>query len=83
MAFNRSRVSDDSDAEDILQEVFFRIHRNLCCSTQWDKPESWVYQITRILIIDYYRRWRESVEITDDLPAGNSIPEDNPDLIFC
>ncbi len=79
LAFIRSRVSDELDAEDILQEVFFRIHRNLCCSTQWDKPESWIYQITRNLIIDTYRRRRESTEIPENLPADDDIPEDDPE----
>jgi len=57
LAFIRSRVGDDADAEDILQEVFIRVHRNLCCLPQpeWRRPESWIYQIARHLIIDHYR----------------------------
>jgi len=77
LAFIRRRVSDDSEAEDILQEVFIRIHRNLCCSTEWNKPESWIYQITRNLIIDHYRRRRESIEIPENLPSEEDIPEDD------
>ena len=69
LAFIRRRVSDEADAEDILQEVFIRIHRSLCCSEDWNKPESWIYRIVRNLIIDYYRRRRETVEIPEDLAA--------------
>jgi RNA polymerase sigma-70 factor (ECF subfamily) len=68
-AFIRSRVENDAEAEDILQEVFIRIHRNLCCQEDWDKPESWIYQIARNLIIDYYRKRRTWVELPDNLPA--------------
>jgi RNA polymerase sigma-70 factor (ECF subfamily) len=74
-AFIRSRVEDDAEAEDILQEVFIRIHRSLCCQTDWEKPESWIYQIARNLIIDHYRRRRELVEIPEDLPLESEWDE--------
>jgi RNA polymerase sigma factor (sigma-70 family) len=66
-AFIRSRVGDDADAEDILQEVFIRVHRNLCClpEPEWHRPESWFYQIARHLIIDHYRRRRVLVAIPE------------------
>jgi RNA polymerase sigma-70 factor (ECF subfamily) len=60
-------VANDADAEDILQEVFIRIHRSLCCSSEWNKPEGWIYRVTRNLIIDYYRRRRDWAEIPEDL----------------
>ena len=65
--FIRSRVEDDAEAEDILQEVFIRIHRNLCCQADRDKPESWIYQIARNLIIDHYRKRRTWVELPENL----------------
>jgi RNA polymerase sigma-70 factor (ECF subfamily) len=80
--FIRSRVWDDAEAEDILQEVFIRIHRNLCCTPDWEKPEGWFYQIARHLIIDHYRRRRESVEIPESLPAEPDMPEDDPEAIL-
>ena len=67
--FIRSRVEDDAEAEDILQEVFIRIHRNLCCQADRDKPESWIYQIARNLIIDHYRKRRSWVELPENLPS--------------
>lgn len=80
LAFIRRRVSNDADAEDILQEVFLRIHRSLCCSDDWGKPDSWVYQITRNLIIDYYRRRRETVEISEDLATEADFEADDPQV---
>ncbi len=83
-AFIRGRVWDDGEAEDILQEVFIRIHRNLCCrpEAEWNKPESWIYQIARNLIIDHYRRQREMVEIPDSLPAAPDLPEEDPEAVL-
>jgi RNA polymerase sigma-70 factor (ECF subfamily) len=76
-AFIRSRVGDD-DADDILQEVFIRVHRHLCCQPDWEKPESWFYQIARNLIIDHYRKRREMAEVPENLPAEPDLPEDDP-----
>ncbi|HEY4722342.1 MAG TPA: RNA polymerase sigma factor SigZ, partial [Anaerolineae bacterium] len=81
-AFIRSRVWDDAEAEDILQEVFIRVHRHLCCQPEWHKPEAWFYQIARNLIIDHYRRRREQVEIPDSLPAEPDLPEENPEAVL-
>ena len=79
LAFIRRRVSNDADAEDILQEVFIHVHRSLCCSNDWNKPESWIYQITRNLIIDHYRRRRDLVEIPENLTAQVGFDEDDPE----
>ena len=81
-AFIRSRVWDDAEAEDILQEVFIRVHRHLCCQPDWNKPESWFYQIARNLIIDHYRRQRETVEIPEGLPGEPDLPEDDPEALL-
>jgi RNA polymerase sigma-70 factor (ECF subfamily) len=77
-AFIRARVADDAEAEDILQEVFLRIHRQLCCVADWDKPIGWVFQIARNLIIDHWRRRRETVEVPEDLAAESPEREDDP-----
>ena len=74
-AFIRSRVSDEAETEDILQEVFIRIHRHLCCQQDWNKPQSWIYQIARNLIIDHYRKRRETVELPESLPASSDLGE--------
>ena len=79
LAFIRGRVGDDAEAEDILQETFVRVHRNLCCKTEWERPESWFYQIARNLIIDHYRRRREMVEIPESLADSPDVLEDDPE----
>ena len=54
-AFIRQRVSNDEDAEDILQEVFLRIHRHAGGVQRADRLTSWLFQVTRNAIADYYR----------------------------
>ncbi|NIN68158.1 MAG: RNA polymerase sigma factor SigZ [Anaerolineae bacterium] len=63
-AFIRARVRDEQTAEDLLQEVFLRIHAKMGTLRDMTKLESWIYQITRNAIIDYYRAQRP----TSDLP---------------
>ena len=79
LAFIRSRISDEAEAEDLLQKVFIRVHRNLCCLPAPTKMDSWIYQIARNLIVDHYRRRKESVEIPESLPAEADFPEDDPE----
>jgi len=65
-AFIRRRVDSDADADDILQEVFLRIHRHADTVERQERLVSWLFQVTRNVIADYYRapvRRRE-------LPAG-------------
>ena len=77
--FIRSRVANNDEAEDLLQEVFLRVHRHLCCADDWQRPQAWFYQIARNLIIDHYRSTRELAEITDNLPAVDMDLEQSAD----
>lgn len=56
LAFIKSKISDTDLAEDMLQEVFVKIHTMSHTIQEKDKLASWVYQITRNTIIDYYRK---------------------------
>ena len=53
--FILKRVSDEAEADDILQEVFLRVHRHLERLQDPDRLLSWIFQITRHAIIDHYR----------------------------
>lgn len=53
--FIAKRVGDMAEADDILQEVFIRVHRHIEQLREPDRLVSWVFQITRHVLIDYYR----------------------------
>jgi RNA polymerase sigma-70 factor (ECF subfamily) len=55
-AFIRSRVRHESDADDILQDVFMRVLKKIGSLREAERIESWVYQIARNVIADFYRR---------------------------
>lgn len=54
-AFIRRRVESAADAEDILQDVFLRIHRHAGSLEHQERLVPWLFQVTRNAIIDYYR----------------------------
>lgn len=76
--FIRTRVSDESTAEDILQDIFLKIHQRIGTLKEVKKLESWIYQITRNAIIDYYRS-KEQPRASLDAPEVLELAEDLPD----
>jgi RNA polymerase sigma-70 factor, ECF subfamily len=67
-AFIAKRVSDQGHVDDILQEVFMRVHRQMDAVNDPRRVVSWIYQITRNAIIDHYRKPGRQREV----PAGLS-----------
>ena len=53
-AFIARRVAP-ADVDDLVQEVFLRIHRRIDTLDESDRLDAWAYQITRNAIIDHYR----------------------------
>lgn len=50
--FILKRVQNKHDAEDILQDIFLKIHRSLDTLKNADRLDAWIYEITRHAIID-------------------------------
>jgi RNA polymerase sigma factor (sigma-70 family) len=65
--FILTRVPDEPSADDILQEVFLKIHTHIDTLHDQEKLESWLYQITRNTITDYYRTHKATVELSEAL----------------
>jgi RNA polymerase sigma-70 factor (ECF subfamily) len=70
------RVANAEDAEDILQEVFLKIHNNLKNLEDEKKIHAWIYTIARNTITDYYRknsRMPELTELDENISENNSL----------
>jgi RNA polymerase sigma-70 factor (ECF subfamily) len=63
--FIARRVSDPHTAEDILQDVFLRVHSQIDSLQDESKLQGWIYQITRHAIVDYYRRRKDLTELPE------------------
>jgi len=65
--FILKRIPDEQNAEDILQEVFLKIHTRIDTLRDEEKLQSWMYQIARNAIADYYREQKATVELSEAL----------------
>lgn len=65
--FILKRIPDEQNAEDILQDVFLKIHAHIGTLRDEDKLQSWMYQIARNAIADHYREQRFTVELPESL----------------
>ncbi len=74
-AFIRRRVDNPDDAEDVLQDVFVRIHRGLPDLEDTRRLLPWMYRITRNAIIDRARRRTEPSALNHD-PASDDSSDD-------
>ena len=76
-SFIRARVPDEQTAEDILQDVFLRIHANMGTLRDLSKLQAWIYKITRNAIIDHYRALRPASELPEDLASGEDVYDED------
>ena len=77
--FIRRRISDEDTAEDVLQDVFLKIHQHMDALKDVRKLESWIYQITRNAIIDSYRKLRHEtmLEAAEAFDHPEELPDDD------
>jgi RNA polymerase sigma-70 factor, ECF subfamily len=81
--FISKRVRNEADAEDVLQNVFCKIHQNIGDLKDAEKLYAWIYQLTRNAIVDYYRDSKahapDSEEILDEIafePAERDVEDE-------
>jgi RNA polymerase sigma-70 factor, ECF subfamily len=54
-AFLAKRARRPSDVDDLLQEVFVRIHKRIETIARADRVDAWIFQIARNALIDFER----------------------------
>ena len=84
LGFIKARINDKTVAEDILQEVFIKIHQNSNQLLDENKLASWIYQVTRNTIIDHYRK--KKLPLAEDVIIHQEQNEEsglNPQFIKC
>jgi RNA polymerase sigma factor (sigma-70 family) len=77
--FIRRRVPDPRDAEDVLQDVFYRLVEANRLLMPIDHITGWLFQVARNRITDLFRkREPEQLDFEDLLPS----PDGGPDAIY-
>lgn len=78
-----SRVKEREITNDILQDVFIKIQNNIGTLKDETKLSSWIYQITRNTINDYFRKLKYQIEISDYDAMNEQEPLNNRELEHC
>jgi RNA polymerase sigma-70 factor (ECF subfamily) len=81
--FINKRVNDKDASKDILQDVFIKIHLKISTLSDQDKLASWVYQITRNSILDYFRKQKTKVPLSDNFIELEEEKVFNAELVKC
>jgi len=72
-SFIRKRVPDPSDAEDILQDVFYEL---IDSTKPIEQVTAWLFRVARNRIIDRFRKKKqEPLSIDDLLPSRDGGPD--------
>ena len=77
LSFLRRRVATPEDAEDLLQEVFTRIHANASTLGEVESVTGWVYRTAGNAVTDYYRRRGAFERATEALAAAPRAVTEN------
>jgi RNA polymerase sigma-70 factor, ECF subfamily len=65
--FILQRTNDPSKVDDIVQEVFIKINNHLIELKDEQKIHSWIHQIARNTIIDFYRKDKGTERLSDNI----------------
>jgi len=69
LGYLRKRTASATDADDLLQDVFLRIHRQISTLRDPSKMQGWVYRIARNAIIDQVRSRKNQLNVEADPDA--------------
>jgi RNA polymerase sigma-70 factor (ECF subfamily) len=93
-AFVGRRIGNPADAEDLVQDVFVRMQRNIEALSSTDRLDAWAFRITRNAIADYYRAsdrrgapGKGAAKILNEFAAdsidGEALTEARAEMAYC
>ncbi len=78
--FIARKVTNQADVEDVLQNVFCKIHQNISELKDPDKLYPWVFQTTRNAIIDFYRERKTTVDFSEESFGETAVEASEKDI---
>ena len=78
-------IHNEAIAEDILQDVFLKIHMHIETLNDEKKLQAWLYQVARHTIYDYYRsqKFVQPLSETFDMPEEATQEDAELQLLPC
>ena len=84
------RIGNPADAEDVVQDVFVRMQRNIESLSSTDRLDAWAFRITRNAIADYYRASEHRAapgktlnELAADSMDGEPPTDPHTEMAYC
>ncbi len=72
------KVKQRDDADDLLQEIFIKIHNNIGTLQDEKKLAPWIHQIVRNSLTDYYRKRNlETTELDEESTLSDNTEADD------
>ncbi|HMS39767.1 MAG TPA: RNA polymerase sigma factor SigZ [Pyrinomonadaceae bacterium] len=78
--FINKRINNEADAEDVLQNVFCKIHQNIAELKDPEKLYPWIFQTTRNAIIDFYRERKIQTDSADEILNEIAVEQTEKDI---
>jgi RNA polymerase sigma-70 factor (ECF subfamily) len=76
--FLKQKIASDQDIEDILQETFFKLYRNILrYDPKWNFS-TWIYTAANRLAISHYRSKHNKITLPLTQDPVSAIPNDSP-----
>lgn len=76
--FAVKRLPTAADADDVVQDIFLRIHKGIDGLHDGQQVQAWVFSIARRAIADFYRRRYRHVEEALGTPSDLQTPQEEP-----
>lgn len=73
--FVMTRIRERADVDDIVQNVFMKVHTHVSDLKDEEKRGSWIFQIARNSIVDHYRKVRPGEELPEQLSVVDEYTE--------
>jgi RNA polymerase sigma-70 factor, ECF subfamily len=73
--FVMKKTNHHHDVEDIVQNVFLKIHSGISDLKDEQRMHSWIFQIARNSIVDHYRKKKQAEELPDDFQTTDEYQE--------
>jgi len=67
-----SKVPDKVIVDDIIQDIYYKIHSNINSLKDNSKLGSWLFQIARNTIMDYFRREKSAQQLLENMQREES-----------
>ncbi|MBM7604300.1 RNA polymerase sigma-70 factor (ECF subfamily) [Metabacillus crassostreae] len=80
--FISGKVATTQDAEDILQNVFIKIHTQLSSVKDEEKIQAWIFKVARNEIVDFYKKREKDIRENPNALLEFSRNTDNSTLDY-